>query len=117
MAFEIARQKGCEITGISLSENQIEYCKKRAKELGLDNQVKFELIDYREIDGKYDKIYSVGMFEHVGRKFYNTFFKSMNNLLKENGIFLLHTIGVVDKPTPANRFINKYIFQVAFALL
>ena len=110
MAFEIARQKGCEITGISLSKNQIEYCKKKAKELGLDNQVKFELIDYREIDGKYDKIYSVGMFEHVGRKFYNTFFKSMNKLLKENGIFLLHTIGVVDKPTPANRFINKYIF-------
>ena len=110
MAFEIAKQKGCEITGISLSKNQIEYCKKKAKELGLDNQVKFELIDYREIDGKYDKIYSVGMFEHVGRKFYNTFFKSMNKLLKENGIFLLHTIGVVDKPTPANRFINKYIF-------
>ena len=110
MAFEIAKQKGCEITGISLSKNQIEYCKKKAKELGVDNQVKFELIDYREIDGKYDKIYSVGMFEHVGRKFYNTFFKSMNKLLKENGIFLLHTIGVVDKPTPSNRFINKYIF-------
>ena len=91
MAFEIARQKGCEITGISLSKNQIEYCKKKAKELGLDNQVKFELIDYREIDGKYDKIYSVGMFEHVGRKFYNTFFKSMNNLLKENGIPDLNT--------------------------
>ena len=110
MAFEIARQKGCEVTGISLSKNQIEYCKRKAKELNLDNQVKFELIDYREAKGKYDRIFSVGMFEHVGRKFYNIFFKSMNKLLKDDGIFLLHTIGVVDKPTAPNKFIQKYIF-------
>ena len=70
----------------------------KAKELGLDNQVKFELIDYREAKGHYDRIYSVGMFEHVGKKFYNTFFKSMNKLLKDDGLFLLHTIGVVDNP-------------------
>ena len=110
MAIEIAKQKNCEVTGISLSKNQIRYCNDKAKELGLDNQVKFELIDYREANGKYDRIYSVGMFEHVGKKFYNTFFKSMNNLLKEDGLFLLHTIGVVDKPSPPNKFINKYIF-------
>jgi len=110
MAFEIARQKGCEVTGISLSKNQIEYCKRKARELNLDNQVKFELIDYREAKGKYDRIFSVGMFEHVGRKFYNIFFKSMNNLLKDDGIFLLHTIGVVDKPTAPNKFIQKNIF-------
>ena len=110
MALELARQKGCEVTGISLSKNQINYCKKKAKELGLDNQVSFELADYREISGKYDRIYSVGMFEHVGRKFYNKFFKSINKLLKKDGLFLLHTIGVVDKPTPQNKFINKYIF-------
>ena len=110
MAFEIAKKHNCEITGISLSKNQINYCRNKAKELGLDNQVKFELVDYREISGQFDKIYSVGMFEHVGKKFYNTFFKSMNKLLKEDGIFLLHTIGVVDQPTPPNKFINKYIF-------
>ena len=110
MALELARQKGCEVTGISLSKNQISYCKKKAKELGLDNQVSFELADYREINGQYDRIYSVGMFEHVGRKFYNKFFKSINKLLKKDGSFLLHTIGVVDKPTPQNKFINKYIF-------
>jgi len=110
MAFEIAKQKKCEVTGISLSKNQIKYCKEKAKELGLDNQVKFELIDYREAKGHYDRIYSVGMFEHVGKKFYNTFFKSINNLLKDEGLFLLHTIGVVDSPTPPNKFINKYIF-------
>ena len=110
MAFEIARQKNCEITGISLSKNQINYCKNKGKKLGLDNQVQFELIDYRKIKGKYDKIYSVGMFEHVGKKFYKTFFKSVNNLLKDNGIFLLHTIGSVEAPAPPNHFINKYIF-------
>ena len=110
MAFEIAKQKDCEITGISLSKNQISYCRNKAKKLGLDNQVKFELMDYREIRGQFDRVYSVGMFEHVGKKFYNIFFKSINKLLKDEGIFLLHTIGVVDKPTPPNKFINKYIF-------
>ena len=110
MAFEIAKQKKCEVTGISLSKNQITYCQEKAKELGLDNQVKFELIDYREAKGHYDRIYSVGMFEHVGKKFYKTFFKTMNKLLKDDGLFLLHTIGVVDSPSPPNKFINKYIF-------
>jgi len=110
MAFEIAKQKGCEVKGISLSKNQIKYCKDKAKEMGLDNQVSFELADYREIKGQYDRIYSVGMFEHVGKKFYKAFFESMNRLLKDDGIFLLHTIGVVDKPSPPNKFINKYIF-------
>ena len=110
MALEIAKQKNCEVTGISLSKNQIIYCKEKAKELGLDNQVKFQLIDYREAKGNYDRIYSVGMFEHVGKKFYSTFFKTMNRLLKDDGLFLLHTIGVVDKPSPPNKFINKYIF-------
>jgi len=110
MVFEIAKQKGCEVTGISLSKNQINYCKNKAKELGLDNQVNFELADYREIDGQYDRIYSIGMFEHVGKKFYKAFFESMDKLLKDDGIFLLHTIGVVDKPSPPNKFINKYIF-------
>jgi cyclopropane-fatty-acyl-phospholipid synthase len=110
MAFEIAKQKKCEVTGISLSKNQIKYCQKKAKELGLDNQVKFELMDYRDAKGRYDRIYSVGMFEHVGKKFYKTFFKSINKLLKNDGLFLLHTIGVVDSPSPPNKFINKYIF-------
>ena len=110
MAFEIAKQKKCEVTGISLSKNQIKYCQEKAKELGLDNQVKFELVDYREAKGHYDRIYSVGMFEHVGKKFYKIFFKTMNKLLKDDGLFLLHTIGVVDSPSPPNKFINKYIF-------
>ena len=110
MAFEIAKQKNCEVVGISLSKNQINYCKNKAKQMGLDNQVRFELVDYREIKGSFDRIYSVGMFEHVGKKFYRTFFKSINNLLKDDGKFLLHTIGVIDAPSAPNKFINKYIF-------
>jgi len=110
MAFEVAKQKNCEVVGISLSQNQINYCKNKARELGLDNQVRFELIDYREIKGQFNRIYSVGMFEHVGKKFYKTFFKSINRLLKKDGIFLLHTIGSIDVPSPPNKFIRKYIF-------
>ena len=72
MALEIARQSQCEVTGISLSENQIGYCKKKAKELKMDNQVNFELCDYREIKEKFHKIVRVGAFEHFGKKFYKT---------------------------------------------
>ena len=110
LAFEMAKQKGCEVLGITLSDNQLDYCKKKAKELNLDNQVKFEIMDYRNVTGSFDRCVSVGAFEHFGRKFYNTFFKKMNEVLKDDGVFLLHTIGVVDKPSPANLFIQKYIF-------
>ena len=110
MAFEIARQSQCEVTGISLSENQINYCKKKAKELKLDNQVNFELCDYRKIKGKFNKIVSVGAFEHFGKKFYKTFFKRIKNLMTDDGICLLHTIGSVDEPGPAQSWIQKRIF-------
>jgi len=110
MVFEIAKQSQCEVTGISLSENQINYCRKKAKELNMDNQVHFELIDYRAVKNKFDRIVSVGAFEHFGKKFYKTFFKKIKNILTENGICLLHTIGTVDAPGPAQPFIQKYIF-------
>ena len=77
MCFEIAKQSECEVTGITLSKNQYEFCIKKAKELKLDNQCHFELSDYREIKGKFNRIVSVGMLEHVGRKFYKTFFKKI----------------------------------------
>ncbi len=110
LAFEIARKTGCEVLGISLSKNQIKYATKKTKEVNLDNQVKFEFLDYRNVTGKFDRVVSVGAFEHFGRKFYKTFFKKINDILTEDGKFLLHTIGVVDKPSPPNEFINKYIF-------
>ena len=111
MAFEIARQKQCEVTGITLSENQIEYCKKKAKELKLDNQVNFELCDYRHIEGKFDRIVSVGAFEHFGKKFYGTFFKKIKDLINDEGIILLHTIGSVNPPGSLTPFIQKYVFK------
>ena len=110
MAFEIARQTNCEVTGISLSENQISYCKKKAKELKMDNQVNFELCDYREVKQKFQRIVSVGAFEHFGRKFYKTFFKKVYNIMTDDGICLLHTIGSVEPPGPVQPFIQKRIF-------
>ena len=110
MAFEIARKSQCEVTGISLSENQINYCKKKSKELNMDNQVHFELCDYRSVKDKFDRIVSVGAFEHFGKKFYKTFFKKIKSIMKEDGICLLHTIGSVDEPGPIQPFIQKYIF-------
>ena len=110
MAFEIARQSQCEVTGISLSENQINYCKKKAKDLNMDNQVHFELCDYRKVDKKFEKIVSVGAFEHFGKKFYKTFFKKIENIMTDDGICLLHTIGSVDAPGPAQSWIQKRIF-------
>ena len=110
MAFEIARQSQCEVTGISLSENQIEYCKNKAKELKMDNQVNFELCDYREIKDKFDRIVSVGAFEHFGKKFYKTFFKKIKNILNDDGVILLHTIGSIDPPGPPQTWIQKRIF-------
>ena len=114
LAFEIAKKSSCEVLGISLSSNQIRYAQKKAKELNLDNQVKFEIMDYRHVTGKFDRIISVGSFEHFGRKFYKVFFNKMNQVMRDNGKFLLHTIGVVDKPSPPNKFINKFIFPGGF---
>ena len=70
LAIDIAKSTNCEVTGITLSENQFNYCTKKVKELNIGNQVKFKLADYRQLDEKFDRIVCVGMFEHVGRKFY-----------------------------------------------
>ena len=110
MAFEIARQSQCEVLGISLSENQINYCKNKSKELNMNNQVRFELCDYRGVKGKFHRIVSVGAFEHFGKKFYKSFFKKVRDIMTDDGICLLHTIGSVDTPGPIQPFIQKYIF-------
>ena len=110
LAIDIAKSNNCEVTGITLSENQFNYCVKKAKELNLENQVTFKLIDYRQLDEKFDRIVSVGMFEHVGRKFYKNFFKKIDNLLKDDGVSLVHTIGSVNPPRDPHPWITKYIF-------
>ena len=110
LAIDIAKSAQCEVTGITLSENQFKYCTQKTKELNLENQLTFKLMDYRELKEKYDRIVSVGMFEHVGRKFYNKFFKQINNLLDKDGVSLIHTIGSVNPPRDPHPWITKYIF-------
>ncbi len=110
LAIEIAKNSKCEVLGITLSENQLEYSMKKVKELNLENQVRFKLMDYRELTEKFDRIVSVGMLEHVGRKFYKTYFKTVSNLLNEDGAALIHTIGSVDSPRDPHPWISKYIF-------
>ena len=110
LAIDIAKAAQCEVTGITLSENQHKYANEKVKELNLENQVKFKLIDYRELNEKFDRIVSVGMFEHVGRKFYNKFFKQVENLLVDDGVAMIHTIGSVDPPRDPHPWITKYIF-------
>ena len=110
LAIEIAKQSKCEVTGITLSENQYRYANAKAKEYNLENQVQFKLCDYRNLKEKFDRVVSVGMFEHVGRKFYKTFFKQVNQLLKDNGLALIHTIGSINEPRDPQPWISKYIF-------
>ena len=110
LAIEIAKQTKCEVLGITLSENQLEYSKKKAKELNLENQVRFKLVDYRQLNEKFDRVVSVGMLEHVGKKFYNTYFKSVSNFLNDDGVALIHTIGSVMTPRDPHPWISKYIF-------
>jgi cyclopropane-fatty-acyl-phospholipid synthase len=110
LAIDIAKSAQCEVTGITLSENQFKYCTQKTNELNLENQLTFKLMDYRELKEKYDRIVSVGMFEHVGRKFYNKFFKQIDNLLDKDGVSLIHTIGSVNPPRDPHPWITKYIF-------
>ena len=110
LAIEIAKQSKCEVTGITLSENQLKYSQNKVKELNLENQVNFKLMDYRELNEKFDRVVSVGMFQHVGRKFYGKYFEKVSNLLSDDGLALIHTIGSVMTPRDPHPWITKYIF-------
>ena len=110
LSLQIAKDTGASVKGITLSENQYAIAQKRAQEEGLNEKVKFALQDYREEKNKYDRIVSVGMFEHVGIKYFPMFFSKAMDVLKEEGIFLLHTIGQRGKPTATSPWIRKYIF-------
>ncbi len=110
LALAIAKETNASVTGITLSENQFEYSQNKAKEMNLSNQVDFKLIDYRQLNEKFDRIVSVGMFEHVGRNFYKTYFNKVFQLLNEKGIALIHTIGSSMPPRDPQPWIQKYIF-------
>jgi len=110
MALYLAENYGVEVTGLTLSEDQYEESRRRAKARGLDDRVTFEMQDYREHVGEYDAVVSVGMFEHVGRPQYPVFFDKVHELLKPAGRTLLHTIGRSGPPADSQTWIQRYIF-------
>ena len=102
------------VLGVTLSLEQLAIARQRAKAAGVDHRVRFELLDYRAIQGTFDRIVSVGMFEHVGPPNYRTFFEHCRALLDPDGVMLLHTIGRADGPKPTDRWLARYIFPGGF---
>lgn len=114
MALYLNRVENVEVLGITLSEEQLKLARERADAAGVADKVRFELLDYRVLakraPGYFDRIVSVGMFEHVGVPQFETFFRACANLLKDDGVMLLHTIGRMGKPGATDAFTRKYIF-------
>jgi cyclopropane-fatty-acyl-phospholipid synthase len=115
MGIYLARVGAGEVHGVTLSTEQHEVSNRRAREAGLADRVKFHLRDYREETGKYDRIVSVGMFEHVGARHYPEFFAKVRDLLTDDGVALLHSIGRSDGPGVTNPWIRKYIFPGGYS--
>jgi cyclopropane-fatty-acyl-phospholipid synthase len=110
LALYLAETAKARVTGITLSKEQHARATERALERGQAQQASFRLEDYRDVGGRFDRIVSVGMFEHVGVGFYDTYFRKCAQLLADDGVFLLHTIGRSSSPAVTNPWIAKYIF-------
>ncbi len=110
LGIYFAEQSGCDVTGLTLSKEQLAASQQRVKKAGLDQRIRFHLRDYREENGTYDRIVSVGMFEHVGKKHYDEYFERVRDLMTDDGVCLIHSIGKFANPGPINSFIQKYIF-------
>jgi len=111
MALYLHKVADVDVLGITLSEHQLNIARQRAADAGVSDRVKFELVDYRQLDDTFDRIVSVGMFEHVGHKHYDEFFAQCRTLLKPDGVMLLHTIGVLGEPASGpDPFTDKFIF-------
>lgn len=115
LALYMAKTKGVQVTGLTLSEEQHKVACQRAKEEGLQNLVQFHLRDYRQEKQSYDRVVSVGMFEHVGTRHYQDFFRQLRSLLNPMGVALLHSIGRMDGPGQTNPWLKKYIFPGGYA--
>jgi len=115
MALTLARLADVEVIGITLSKEQLRVARSRAQAAGLADRVRFELMDYRHLVGNFDRIVSVGMFEHVGVTHYDAFFRNMRDLLATDGIALVHSIGRSDGPGATNSWVRKYIFPGGYA--
>jgi len=110
LGLYLARTAGANVTGVTLSQEQLAVANQRAAEAGLSNHARFELQDYRHVRGKFDRIVSVGMFEHVGVNYFKQFFEKIAASLNDDGIALLHTIGRTDGPGATSPWVDKYIF-------
>ena len=110
LAIHLHKLSGARVHGISLSKEQIGYAKAWAAREGVADAVTFELIDFRDVAGQFDRIVSVGMFEHVGTRNFPAFFRQVHNRMSPDGVMLLHTIGRVDPPAVTDDFTRKYIF-------
>jgi cyclopropane-fatty-acyl-phospholipid synthase len=110
LALTLAREHGARVTGVTLSTEQLAESRARAQAEGLQDRVSFELLDYRKLDRRFDRIVSVGMFEHVGVVHYRAFFDAVGRCLNPDGVALLHSIGRSDGPGFTNPWIAKYIF-------
>lgn len=110
LAIELARDYDVDVTGITLSDKQLEYARAKAEQAGLADRVHFELRDYRSIEGCFDRIVSIGMFEHVGAKNFGHFFATLRDSLNPHGVALLSAIGRMAPPTTPDAWIDKYIF-------
>ncbi len=110
MALTLARDYGAIVTGVTLSREQHAMARARAELAGLADRVEFRLMDYRQVSGKFDRIVSVGMFEHVGAPHYREYFNHVNRMLEPDGVALIHTIGRASPPGITSPWITKYIF-------
>jgi cyclopropane-fatty-acyl-phospholipid synthase len=115
LSLFIAQQTDVEVLGVTLSREQLAIANERAQAMGLAGRVRFELMDYRHLDQKFDRIVSVGMFEHVGISHYNEFFVKLKALLTNDGVAVLHSIGRSSPPGSSSPWIHKYIFPGAYA--
>ncbi|WP_246375054.1 SAM-dependent methyltransferase [Pseudochelatococcus contaminans] len=110
LGIYLARSAGVDVTGVTLSTEQHAESNARAKRQGLEQHVRFELQDYRNVSARYDRIVSVGMLEHVGKDQFDTYFAKVAQVLEEDGVAVIHAIGQFDVPSPTNPWIEKYIF-------
>ena len=110
LALFLARTADVRVTGITLSREQLAVARRRAQEAGVADRVSFELVDYRLLEGQFDRIVSIGMFEHVGLPNFETYFGAIKRLLKPDGIAMVHSIGKMYGPAPTSTWILKYIF-------
>lgn len=110
MALTLAQDYGAQVTGITLSQEQLSYAQARVQAAGLQDRIELRLQDYRDVTGSFDRVVSVGMFEHVGLPNYDMYFRKVHDVLTPDGIALIHTIGCWGRPGATNPWVTKYIF-------